>query len=146
MSNNTNNSPADAEIASSSSKEEIIKGLNEDLAREYKAIIQYVVFSSTLKGAEYGEIAQQLKEHASQELAHALEVAKQIDYLGGDPTMESKDAEYSQDSKTMLEIDLISEQDTIKNYRERIRQAERAGEFALSETLRGIIVQNRITK
>ena len=143
MSNNTNNSPADAEIASSSSREEIIKGLNEDLAREYKAIIQYVVFSSTLKGAEYGEIAQQLKEHASQELAHALEVAKQIDYLGGDPTMESKDAEYSQDSKTMLEIDLRSEQDTIKNYRERIRQAERAGEFALSETLRGIIVQEQ---
>jgi bacterioferritin len=143
MSNNTNNSPADAEIASSSSKEEIIKGLNEDLAREYKAIIQYVVFSSTLKGAEYGEIAQQLKEHASQELAHALEVAKQIDYLGGDPTMESKDAEYSQDSKTMLEIDLRSEQDTIENHRERIRQAERAGEFALSETLRGIIVQEQ---
>ena len=81
MSNNTNNSPADAEITSSSSKEEIVKGLNEDLAREYKAIIQYVVFSSTLKGAQYGDIAQQLKEHASQELAHALEVAKQIDYL-----------------------------------------------------------------
>ncbi|HEY5737425.1 MAG TPA: ferritin-like domain-containing protein, partial [Nitrososphaeraceae archaeon] len=106
MSNNTNNSPADAEIASSSSKEEIVKGLNEDLAREYKAIIQYVVFSSTLKGAQYGDIAQQLKEHASQELAHALAVAKQIDYLGGDPTIKSEDAEYSQDSKTMLEIDL----------------------------------------
>ena len=143
MSNNTNNSPADAEIASSSSKEEIVKGLNEDLAREYKAIIQYVVFSSTLKGAEYGDIAQQLKEHASQELAHALEVAKQIDYLGGDPTVKGEDAEYSQDSKTMLEIDLRQEQDTIKNYRERIRQAERAGEFALSETLRGIIVQEQ---
>jgi bacterioferritin len=143
MSNKTNNSPADAEIASSSSKEEMIKGLNEDLAREYKAIIQYVVFSSTLKGAQYGDIAQQLKEHASQELAHALEVAKQIDYLGGDPTMKSEDAEYSQDSKTMLEIDLRAEQETIKNYRERIRQAERAGEFALSETLRGIIVQEQ---
>ena len=143
MSNNTINSPADAEIASSSSKEEIIKGLNEDLAREYKAIIQYVVFSSTLKGAEYGDIAQQLKEHASQELAHALEVAKQIDYLGGDPTVKGEDAEYSQDSKTMLEIDLRQEQDTIKNYRERIRQAERAGEFALSEILRGIIVQEQ---
>ncbi len=139
MSNGTNNIPADTEIASSSSKDEIIRGLNGDLAREYKAIIQYVVFSSTLKGAEYGEIAQQLKEHASQELEHALEVAKQIDYLGGDPTMKGEEAEYSQDSKTMLEIDLRAEQDTIKNYRERIRQAERAGEFALSETLRGII-------
>jgi bacterioferritin len=143
MSNGTNNIPADAESVSSSSKNEIISGLNGDLAREYKAIIQYVVFSSTLKGAEYGDIAQQLKEHASQELEHALEVAKQIDYLGGDPTMKGVEAEYSQDSKTMLEIDLRAEQETIKNYRERIRQAERAGEFALSETLRSIIVQEQ---
>ena len=140
MSHGTNNIPADAESVSSSSiKDEIIRGLNGDLAREYKAIIQYVVFSSTLKGAEYGEIAQQLKEHASQELEHALEVAKQIDYLGGDPTMKGEEAEYSQDSRTMLEIDLRAEQETIKNYRERIRQAERAGEFALSEALRDII-------
>jgi bacterioferritin len=134
---------ADAEGASSSSKDEIIRGLNEDLAREYKAIIQYTVFSSTLKGAEYGDIAEQLKVHASQELEHALEVAKQIDYLGADPTVKGKEAEFSQDSKTMLEIDLRAEQETIKNYRERIRQAERAGEFALSEALRDIIVQEQ---
>jgi bacterioferritin len=138
-----NSEPADAEGASSSIKDEIIRGLNEDLAREYKAIIQYVVFSNTLKGAEYGDIAEQLKKHASQELAHALEVARQIDYLGGDPTMKGKVAEYSQDSKTMLEIDLRAEQETIKNYRERIRQAERAGEFALSETLRDIIAEEQ---
>ena len=143
MSNGTNNIPTDAESASSSSKNEIIRGLNGDLARDYKAIIQYVVFSSTLKGADYGEIAQQLKEHASQELEHALEMAKQIDYLGGDPTMKGEEAEYSQDSKTMLEIDLRAEQETIKNYRERIRQAELAGEFALSETLREIIQQEQ---
>ena len=135
--------PADAEGASSSSKEEIIRGLNEDLAREYKAIIQYVVFSSTLKGAEYGDIAEQLKRHASQELAHALEVARQIDYLGGDPTVKGKEAEYSQESRKMLEIDLRAEQDTIKSYRERIRQAERAGEFALSEALRDIIAEEQ---
>jgi bacterioferritin len=134
---------ADAEGASASSKDEIIKGLNEDLAREYKAIIQYVVFSSTLKGAEYGDIAEQLKVHASEELAHALEVAKQIDYLGGDPTVNVQGAEYSQDSKKMLEIDLRQEQETIKSYRERIRQAERSGEFAFSEALRDIIVQEQ---
>jgi bacterioferritin len=139
----SNSSGADAEGASTSSKNEIIKGLNEDLAREYKAIIQYVVFSSTLKGAEYGDIAEQLKEHASQELAHALEVARQIDYLGGDPTLEVKNAEYSQDSKKMLEIDLRQEQETIKNYRERIKQAESSGEFALSEALRDIIRQEQ---
>jgi bacterioferritin len=143
MSKSNDSIAADAETASSSSRDEIIKGLNEDLAREYKAIIQYVVFSSTLKGAQYGDIAEQLKQHASQELAHALEVARQIDYLGGDPTVKGKEAEYSDDSRTMLEIDLRAEQETIKNYRERIRQAERSGEFALSETLRDIIRQEQ---
>jgi bacterioferritin len=142
-SNGSMSAAADAETASSFNREEIIKGLNEDLAREYKAIIQYVVFSSTLKGAEYGDIAEQLKKHASQELAHALEVSRQIDYLGGDPTIKSKEAEYSEDSRTMLEIDLRAEQETIKNYRDRIRQAESSGEFALSETLRDIIRQEQ---
>ena len=124
-------------------RQQIIDGLNEDLAREYQAIIQYVVFSSTLKGPEYGDIAEELKLHASEELEHALEVAKQIDYLGGNPTVKGKEAGYSEDSKRMLEIDLKSEQETIINYRERIRQAESAGEYALSEKLRGIIAQEQ---
>jgi bacterioferritin len=143
MSKNMKPRSADAEDASTPSKDEIIQGLNEDLAREYKAIIQYVVFSSALKGPEYGDIAEQLKVHASQELSHALEVARQIDYLGGDPTVKAQEAEYSDDSKTMLEIDLRSEQETIKNYRDRIRQAERASEFALSAKLRDIIAQEQ---
>lgn len=134
---------ADADKASTSGRAEIIRGLNEDLAREYKAIIQYVVFSSALKGAQYGDIAEQLKQHASQELSHALEVARQIDYLGGVPTVKGKQAEFSSDSKRMLQIDLKDEQTTIKNYRERIRQAERAGEFALSEALRDIIAEEQ---
>lgn len=143
MSKSQNSQAADAEKASPSDIKQIIQGLNEDLGREYKAIIQYVVFSSTLKGAQYGDIAAQLKIHASQELAHALELARQIDYLGGNPTVKSKEAEFSTDSKTMLEIDLKAEQETIKNYRGRIRQAEGAGEFALSEKLRGIIAQEQ---
>ncbi len=132
-----------SENISSIDRESIINGLNEDLAREYKAIIQYVVFSSTLKGAEYGNIAEQLEKHASDELQHALKVAKQIDYLGGTPTTKGKEAESSENSKEMLEIDLRAEQDTIKNYRERIRQAEQAGEYALSEILRAIIAQEQ---
>lgn len=139
----SNSGGTNKKLSSSSSKDEIIKGLNEDLAREYQAIIQYVVFSSTLKGAEYGDIAEELKVHASEELSHALEVAKQIDYLGGDPTVRGKEAGYSQDSKEMLKIDLESEQETIRNYRDRIRQAESAGEYALSEKLRGIIAQEQ---
>jgi bacterioferritin len=143
MSKGKDSKAADAGAASSSSRAEIISGLNEDLAREYKAIIQYVVFSVALKGAQYGDIAEQLKKHASQELGHALEVARQIDYLGGNPTVKGKEAEFSSDSKKMLEIDLRGEQETIKNYRERIRQAEAAGEYALSEALRDIISEEQ---
>jgi bacterioferritin len=134
---------ADAEDLSVLSRNEIIKALNEDLAREYKAIIQYVVFSAALKGAQYGDIAEQLKQHASQELSHALEIARQIDYLGGDPTVVPKAAEFSTDSKKMLEIDLRGEQETIENYRKRIRQAEFAQEYALSEALRDIIAEEQ---
>jgi bacterioferritin len=143
MSKRKDSKAADAGAASSSSRAEIVAGLNEDLAREYKAIIQYVVFSVALKGAEYGDIAEQLKKHASQELGHALEVARQIDYLGGDPTVKGKEAEFSSDSKKMLEIDLRGEQETIMNYRQRIRQAEAAGEYALSEALRDIISEEQ---
>jgi len=96
-----------------------------------------------LKGAEYGDIAEQLKIHASQELSHALEIARQIDYLGGEPTVKGKEAESSQDSKTILEIDLRAEQETITSYKERIRQAEMASEFALSQKLREIIAQEQ---
>ena len=124
-------------------REDLIKGLQEDLSREYQAIMAYVVYSQALKGAEYQSIAKELELHASEELAHAITISKQIDYLGGDPTMKSKEAEYSKDSKTMLEMDLKAEQETIKNYRERIRQAERSGEFALSEALRDIIRQEQ---
>src|SRR5713226_5983162 len=138
-----NSRPADATSASSSQRAAIVKGLNEDLAREYKAIIQYIVFSAALKGPQYGDIAEQLKKHASQELGHALEVARQIDYLGGDPTVKGKPAEFSSDSKKMLQIDLRGEQETIRSYRERIRQAEAAGEYALSEALRDIIAEEQ---
>jgi bacterioferritin len=141
--NNTSQSLNSGTTSSPASKDDLIRGLNEDLAREYKAIIQYVVFSATLKGPEYGDIAEQLKTHASEELSHALEIARQIDYLGGEPTVKGKDAETSEDSKTMLEIDLRAEQDTIMNYRERIRQAEMAGEYALSEKLRQIITDEQ---
>ncbi len=144
MSNSVNLSSSNIGSSSSGpSKEDLIRGLNDDLAREYKAIIQYVVFSAKLKGAEYGDIADQLKIHATQELSHALEIARQIDYLGGDPTVIGKEAETSDDSKNMLEIDLKAEVDTVKNYRERIQQAEAAGEFALSEKLRQIITEEQ---
>ncbi len=121
----------------------MIELLNEDLAREYQAIIGYTVYSQAIKGAAYTDIARELEKHAGEELEHALKIAKQIDYLGGMPTTIPEKVKVSEDAKEMLKFDLENEQVTVANYRRRIRQAEAMGEFALSETLRDIIVQEQ---
>lgn len=125
------------------SREEMIDLLNEDLAREYQAIIAYVVYSQTIKGAEYTDVARELEKHAAEELSHALQIAKQIDYFNGTPTTIPKTVKISDKAKDMLQFDLDNEKETIRNYRERIRQAEAMGEFALSEVLRKIIAQEQ---
>jgi bacterioferritin len=124
-------------------RDEMIKLLNEDLAREYQAVIAYVVYSQTLKGAPYTDIAGELETHASEELTHALKIARQIDYFGGTPEVRPEPVKTSKDARAMLQFDLENERKTIQNYRERIQQADAMGEFALSEVLRGIIVQEQ---
>lgn len=125
------------------SREQLVDLLNEDLAREYQAIIAYVVYSQVLKGAAYMDIARELEKHAGEELAHALLIAKQIDYLGGEPVVVPKPVKLSKKAEELLRFDLANEQETIAQYRSRIRQAEALGEFALSETLREIILQEQ---
>ena len=124
-------------------REQMIELLNEDLAGEYQAIIAYTVYSQVLKGAAYTDIARELEAHAGEELAHAIKIAGQIDYLGGMPGVIPKPAKTSSDPIEMLRADLENERVTVGRYRDRIRQAEAMGEFALSETLRGIIVQEQ---
>jgi len=124
-------------------RDEMIRLLNEDLAREYQAIIAYVAYSQTLKGAPYTDIAGELEAHAGEELGHALKVARQIDYFGGTPEVRPAPVKISKDPKAMLQFDLENERMTIQNYRQRIQQADAMGEFALSEVLRGIIVQEQ---
>jgi bacterioferritin len=125
------------------SREKLVQLLNEDLAREYQAIIAYTVYSQVLKGAEYMSIADQLVKHAQQELQHALILSRQIDYLGGMPTVTPKPVKTSEDAKAMLQFDLDNENETIRNYRERVRQCEALGEYAIAEQLRGILVQEQ---
>ena len=117
--------------------------LNVDLAGEYQAIIAYTVYSQMLKGAAYMDIAAELEVHAGEELQHAIKIAKQIDYLGGVPCVNPKPVKVTSDPVEMLRADLANERETITRYRERIRQAESMGEFALSDTLRAIIVQEQ---
>jgi bacterioferritin len=124
-------------------RERLIELLNEDLAREYQAIISYVIYSQALKGAPYMAIAAELEMHAGQELQHALTIAKQIDYLGGDPTPTPKPVRTSDKAEEMLRFDLDNENQTVRNYRERVRQAEALGEYALAEDLREILLQEQ---
>jgi bacterioferritin len=124
-------------------REQLIKLLNEDLAREYQAIIAYVVYSQVIKGAAYMNIAGELENHAREELQHALIIAKQIDYLGGMPVVTPKPVETSEDAEEMLQLDLNNENETIRNYRERVRQCEALGEFAMAEHIREILVNEQ---
>jgi bacterioferritin len=123
--------------------EQMIQLLNDDLAGEYQAIIAYTAYSRVIKGPEYTGIARELEMHAGEELQHAIKISKQIDYLGGMPGVIPKPVKTSNDPVEMLRADLENERATVERYRERISQAEAMGEFALSETLRGIIVQEQ---
>jgi bacterioferritin len=125
------------------SRPELIDLLNQDLSREYQAIIGYVVYSQVLKGAEFMNIAGELEKHAAEELSHALIIAKQIDYLGGMPAVEAKTVRTSEKAAAMLQFDLENETETIRNYRERVRQCEELGEYAMSEQIREILMDEQ---
>ena len=124
-------------------RDQLAELLNEDLAREYQAIIAYVVYSQVLSGAEYIGIAAQLEIHARQELDHALTISRQIDYLGKMPAVVPKPVRTSKNPKDMLRFDLENENETIRNYRDRIRQCEALGEYAMAEQIRQILVQEQ---
>ncbi len=125
------------------SVQSLINDLNEDLAREYQAIIAYTVYSNVLKGAQWMNIASELKIHAAEELQHALIIADQIDYLGGMPSVAPKPVKLSDKPEDIIRFDLDNETQTILNYRRRVRQAEALGHFALAEQLRKIISQEQ---
>jgi bacterioferritin len=124
-------------------RKELIRLLNEDLSREYQAIIAYVVYSQTIKGAKWQHIAGELQKHAGEELGHALLIAKQIDYLNGTPALVPKEVKFSDKAEDVIGFDLENERVTILNYRKRIRQAEAMGEFAIAEVIRRIIVEEQ---
>ena len=125
------------------SREELINLLNEDLAREYQAIIAYVVYSQVLKGAQYMNVAKELEVHAGEELAHALIISKQIDYLGGMPVTTPKPVKTSDKPEDMLRFDLENENETIQHYRVRVRQCEALQEYAMAEQIRQILIQEQ---
>jgi bacterioferritin len=131
------------ELEQTISRDQLADYLNEDLAREYQAIISYVIYSQVLKGAEYMSIADQLALHAKQELDHALIISRQVDYLGKMPIAAPKPVKTSEKAEEMLRADLANETETIRNYRERVQQCEVLGEYAMAEQIRQILVQEQ---
>jgi bacterioferritin len=124
-------------------RKQLIDALNEDLAREYQAIIAYVNYSQVMKGAEYMNIAAELAVHAGEELAHAITIANQIDYLGGMPCATPKPVKTSEKATDMLRFDLDNENETIRQYRRRVKQCDELGEFATAEHIRDILLQEQ---
>ena len=121
----------------------LIKALNEDLSREYQAIISYVNYSQVLKGAAYMNIAAELAIHAKEKLDHALQIANHVDYLGGMPSVTPMPVKTSEKAEDMLRFDLANEKETIRNYRRRVKQADALNEFSIAESLRGILMQEQ---
>src|SRR5580658_2681736 len=124
-------------------REKFIKALNEDLSREYQAIISYVNYSQVLKGAAYMNIADELTVHAKQELDHALQISNHVDYLGGMPSVTPVAVKTSEKAEDMLRFDLANEHETIRQYRRRIKQAEALNEYAIAESIREILIQEQ---
>ena len=124
-------------------REQLIANLNEDLSREYQAIIAYVNYSQVLKGAAYMNIAGELEVHAKEELTHALKISNSIDYLGGMPSVTPKPVKTSEKAEDMLRFDLANEKETIAQYRRRVKQCDELNEFALSESIREILMQEQ---
>jgi bacterioferritin len=120
-------------------RQALIEHLNDDLSREYQAVIAYVIYPQVLKGAQFMSIAEELEKHAGEELSHALKISKHIDYLGGTPTASPKPVLQSDDAETMLRADLENERQTIVAYRERLRECEALAEYAIAEDIREIL-------
>jgi bacterioferritin len=138
-----NKGRSDVSSSDAITRDQLVKLLNEDLSREYQAIISYVVYSQVLKGAEFMNIAGELEKHAGEELAHALVISNQIDYLGGMPVVQAKPVRTSEKAREMLRFDLENETETIRNYRQRINQCEELGEYAIAEHIREILMDEQ---
>src|SRR5436189_5749969 len=139
MANATTTRPEEVTVT----RGQLIEKLNDDLSREYQAIIAYVVYSQVLKGAEYMSIAKELEKHASEELQHAIKISKHIDYLGGMPNATAKPVTLTENAQEMLRADLDNENETIRNYRERVRECESLSEYGIAEDLREILRQEQ---
>jgi len=124
-------------------KAEFIEQLNTDLGTEYQSIVQYVQHAATIKGAEYRSIAEELANHLTQEVEHAKTLARQIDFLGGTPTVQVPGIPSCPDGAAALKADLDLEERQLQRYRDRVAEAAELGLPDVAEALRPLLEQTQ---
>ena len=127
-------------------KKQLIADLNNDLAKEYQALIQYVQHAAVITGPQYDAISAELVVHSNEEHQHAISLSDQIDFLGGVPAVDVAEVHVSDDSKVMLEQDLDGELDAIRRYKARIAQAESLQEYGCAARSRTSSSSRRSTR
>jgi bacterioferritin len=122
---------------------EFVERLNADLGTEFQSIVQYVQHVATIKGAEYRSIVEELGNHLAQELEHAKILAKQIDFLGGTPTVQLPSVRDCPDGAAALQADLELEERQLQRYRDRVSEAGTLGLPDVAEALRPLLEQTQ---
>ena len=122
-----------------SKTDELIAGLNVDLANEYAAVIQYRTYASAVTGPYRQELRAFFSAEIADELGHAGLIADKIVALGGTPVMQAAEVQMATDPEEMLKLALQAEEATIERYLKRREQAEAAGEAGLVVDLDDVI-------
>lgn len=126
-------------MAEAISKETVIANLNEDLAGELQAIIQYVTYAARVTGPYRPQLAAFFEQEIADELGHAQFLANKIAALGGEPTTVPRAVPEADDNREMLQKVMEAEQQAIQDYSERASQAEAYGDKGLQVRLEDIV-------
>ena len=121
--------------------QKLLEGLQADLERELKGMLQYTYQASMILGVGSLSISPYLRQEGMEELKHVAFLCDQIVALGGTPKLTTQKFSETRDLKVMLENDLDAERESILEYRERAKQADTAGEVGLKMRLEALIAE-----
>ncbi len=121
------------------SKKKMIDGLNQDLAGELGAIIQYLTYAAKATGPYRPQLAQFFLAEVADEQAHAQYLANKIVALGGEPTTTPRPVPKASNNREMLEAILEAERRAVKDYTTRAKQADELGDKGLAVQLEDMV-------
>jgi bacterioferritin len=120
-------------------KQEMVRRLNEDLAGEFSAIIQYLTYAAKATGPYRPQLSQFFLAEVADEQMHAQFLANKIVALGGEPTTLPREVAPAGSNREMLEAILVAERRAIADYTARARDAEAFGDKGLVVQLEDMI-------